>query len=490
MPVARIAAEQLLLFLFRTAGLAFLAAALATGGAFVAVLPLQGPDAPQWLGVLARASLAMAGTFLATGALVFAARPPSATAAGGGGGRPGRNAAGLLALSLVALPALSFARARELTALWREILVLLERVGFWNAFEGGGMNSGLVLLPVLAALVVPALEAAAAFFLIAVPPGLLALLATRSPLLPRTFAMLAACQAGLVLASLIGADAFSRLATDVIALMSADRDAGLMDAIETLRRAEVALASTARGFVAPAVGYVLWVPVLLLRRQAVEATAPPPPIVPAVAAPIAPPGPGLRLERAPYDAAPFVPPRLARSALVALGVLMLAFFAAEQLRSRARYESSEPALGATLASAPAAVRVSFGGALDPSSQLWVDRTAPGEAASRVGVSSGLDPDDPERKTLRAELSGRAAGRHHVSWSAVPAAGGGVPRPGSFTFEVGRSGSGPAPGGVQERDSGRRGRRSVAVGAVLLIALGAILPALAGVHARAGRRPGV
>src|SRR5262245_5312466 len=99
MPIARIAAEQLLLFLFRIAGLAFLFSAVATGGAFVAVLPLQGPDAPEWLGILARAWMTIAGTFLVTGILVFAARPADSTR-GGEEGHPGRTAAALLGLSL------------------------------------------------------------------------------------------------------------------------------------------------------------------------------------------------------------------------------------------------------------------------------------------------------------------------------------------------------------------------------------------------------
>src|SRR3990172_6787670 len=50
-------------------------------------------------------------------------------------------------------------------------------------------------------------------------------------------------------------------------------------------------------------------------------------------------------------------------------------------------------------------RVSFGREIDPSSHLWVDRTTPGGEGSRVGVSSGLDPVDPQRRTLVAALSG-------------------------------------------------------------------------------------
>jgi hypothetical protein len=53
------------------------------------------------------------------------------------------------------------------------------------------------MLPLLASLFVPSLEAIAVFFLIGAPLVLLALLPTRSGHLPRLFTRLVVCQAGL-----------------------------------------------------------------------------------------------------------------------------------------------------------------------------------------------------------------------------------------------------------------------------------------------------
>jgi hypothetical protein len=123
--------------------------------------------------------------------------------------------------------------------------------------------------------------------------------------------------------------------------------------------------------------------------------------------------------------------------------------------------------------------VSFGSGLDPASHLQVSRATPGEAATQVGASSGLDPDDPQQRTLRAGLSGASAGLYRVSWRSLPASGG-VARSGSFRFGVGM----PVPGSVagdepplEERDVGERAQRKTVAGGALLILLGVLLPRL-------------
>jgi methionine-rich copper-binding protein CopC len=162
---------------------------------------------------------------------------------------------------------------------------------------------------------------------------------------------------------------------------------------------------------------------------------------------------------------------------VALGALLLSSAATHATRSRARYASSDPPSGAILASPPAAVRVRFDRALDPSSSLYVDRTAPGEAALRVGVSSGLDPADPERRTLRADLAAAPAGRYRLQWHALPASGGGVARFGSLVFAAGLPALPEDEPTFEEHDSGqRRWRRTVAGGAIFVL-LGLLLSRL-------------
>jgi hypothetical protein len=107
----------------------------------------------------------------------------------------------------------------------------------------------------------------------------------------------------------------------------------------------------------------------------------------------------------------------------------------------------------------------------------VDRTAPGEAASRVGESSGLDPDDAQGTTLKVALSESATGHYRVSWQALPASGGSA-RNGSFRFAVGTPlPESAAEGELEDRVAGERAKRKTVVGGLALLLLGAALPLL-------------
>jgi methionine-rich copper-binding protein CopC len=488
MALVRIALERLLVLLFWVARSAFLAFALATATTLLAAKALGGPAAPTWLEGITRSCLWIGGAFAVTTILLFVAPGPRAPAADESGDPPPW--IWLLGLMLVALPALAGASLTDFVALWREILVLLDDVGFWDAFAQGGQNSGLVMLPIMAALFVPGLEAIAAFFLIAVPLVLLALLPTRSRHFPRLFTMLVVCQAGLVLASGIGADSFAKLAAELTAAMGATEDVEVGRAAGQLRQASGVLTATATAFVAPLLGHLVWLPVLLVSPRAAaffragaksEPVARPSatPIEPRVAraAPPSAPGPASARERARAARSTGARDRSASFALIALGALMLLFSAGEALRSRTRYVSSDPAPGVTLAAPPAHVRVRFEGALHPGSRLWVDRTAPGEEVSRVGESSGLDPDDAQQTTMKVALSESPTGHYRVSWQALPASGGSA-RNGSFRFAVGVPLPEPAAGGeLEDRVAGERAKRKTVVGGLALLLLGAALPHL-------------
>ncbi len=477
MAFIRIATERLYLALFWIARTAFLAQGLAMSTAMLAAPGSSRPDAWPWLRVAFRSSLAIGATLFVTGVLLVVTRH-RITPRRGDAAAPSWPWPLLLGLSLAVLPAAAYAGSSELFALWREIAELLNQIGFFEELKRGSQFSGIVMLPILVALFVPLLEASAAFFLIAAPLGLLVLLTTRSRLFPKLLAMLVACQAGLVLASLLAADAFSRVAAEAIRAMAAAEDAEVHRAAETLAHGASVLESTAAAFVTPLLGYLVWLPALLLSRQvgayfgAGSALPAAPRSVPAATA-----GPPAERGRAWTIEPGSTRERHARVALVALGLLLLASALPESLEPRLAYVSSQPAPGSTLASPPGAIRVSFDQPLDPSSSLSVIRTTPGEQASPIAAVSSLDPDDAKGVTLRAELPRISGGLFRVDWHARPAASG-IARGGTFYFGVEL----PVPevlaaGGLplQERDVGQLRSRKTIAGGAILIALGALLP---------------
>ena len=96
------------------------------------------------------------------------------------------------------------------------------------AWRGPDPYGGIVLLPILLALLVPMLLTAAAAFSIAFPLALLPLLAARSRLFPTLLAMGVICQVALVLTGWIAADVFARLATQALAAMTESGDAEVL----------------------------------------------------------------------------------------------------------------------------------------------------------------------------------------------------------------------------------------------------------------------
>jgi len=303
------------------------------------------------------------------------------------------------------------------------------------------------------------------------------------------------CQAALVLAGWLAADAFARLAAQAIAVMATDKDAEVLRLADELQRATGVLTSTATVLVLPSLGMLAWLAFLRpsgataafftkgacpVRADALRAPRPQfpahRPSVPTLKEPQAASQSAAR----PPPAQP-APARSARLGLGALGAVLLVFAAADGLRTRPSYVSSQPAPGATLAHPPVAVRVSFAAALDPASSLSLTRRvvqpSAGEEPSEVEISRRLAPDASEQRTLEAVPSHLPAGLYRVSWQALPA-GGGVPRFGSFSFGVGvpvPSDSAGSTHSLQDRDAGARGRRHTWAGGALLLVMGALLP---------------
>jgi hypothetical protein len=254
-------AERLLFALFslvRTAcfmvGLSLLAALLGA--------PAMGTGGPTWLTAMINGAIGLGIVFTATGAAMQAARrfeqPPAPADAPHRGIWPAA-----LGFSLVLLALMALVRCADLFQLWNLAAGLLDQAGFDDVLASGGQGSGLVVLPILVALMVPALQTLAAVFLVAVPIALLPLLAARSPRFPTLFTMLVATQAGLVAASLLASYTFGQVVTEAIAAMQVSGDADVLRATEMATRLLELVRSTAGGFVLPALGYLLWLPFLL-----------------------------------------------------------------------------------------------------------------------------------------------------------------------------------------------------------------------------------
>jgi methionine-rich copper-binding protein CopC len=172
------------------------------------------------------------------------------------------------------------------------------------------------------------------------------------------------------------------------------------------------------------------------------------------------------------------------------GALLLLGGIVDGLIPRARYVSSRPEPGSTLAAAPAEVVVAFSRELHPDSTIYVVSTMPvppsGETSSTGGMDvtavSGLDPNDPARQSLRAVLPpGLPTGLYRVDWNTTARRSSGEAY-GSFYFGVGTpvplhlAGKTGRPFREDDRGAGIERERDAAIaGGVILIAVGIVLP---------------
>ena len=502
----RTAVERLLLLLLGIARILFLLQALAFGAAAAAAFAGAGSAAPPWLQGAMTRGLLISGTFLVAGLLLVAARRWRVPATGIRV-EPTWPWPLVLRLSLLMLPVVAAVAGSGLPSLWRRIAAQLSSIGFWEAVARPDPYGGIVLLPIMLALMVPMLLTAATAFSIGFPLALLPLLSGRRRLFPTLLAMGVVCQAALVLTGWLAVDILARLAAKAVEAMASSGDAEVLRLGDELSWATGILTRTAPALVAPTLGLLAWMmflrpsgPAATYFSEGLPADANPLAIQNAVAdqtraahaaasvtphawSPAVPPGQPpvpARLDASSPRRRPGVVSQAARVGLVALGTLMLLLGAADGLRARAVYVSSQPVPGVSLTSGPRAVRVTLAATLGPGSSLSLIRLAgnPGEFPRDVGIASRLAPDDADQRTIEGVPTGQLSpGVYRVAWWARPAAGGGAQQ-GTFSFGVATPVPGDTPGNVHtvsERDAGARRRRQTALGGVLLIALGVLLP---------------
>lgn len=172
-----------------------------------------------------------------------------------------------------------------------------------------------------------------------------------------------------------------------------------------------------------------------------------------------------------------------RVAAVFFGLGLLAFGLWDLVVPRARFVSSSPPPAATIAAPPAAVLLNFSDRLGNESTFDVTSTIrvlpSGEKeyldGRSVAVTSGIDPADPNGKSLRANLQpGLHPGLYWVNWRTKAASWGSITY-GKTYFAVGMA----APenitrdlgGATWERNYQWRSRRAALAGGAVLIALG-------------------
>ena len=169
--------------------------------------------------------------------------------------------------ALAAVPVGLLVQLRPFLMEWRRVLDLLADSGMW---ENANANmSGVVLMPLAAALTPPFFELATLIGFLMTSAVLLPLLLTRSPQFPRMYVVCVVLLAGLIFASVRGTDG-AMLAgdalRDVIATTSvnAQEDAVLRQSLE---RYTSIVGSTAPVLLWAFCAYVMWLPVMFASER-------------------------------------------------------------------------------------------------------------------------------------------------------------------------------------------------------------------------------
>ena len=173
-----------------------------------------------------------------------------------------------LGVFLVALPVLLLFLLRPFLAEWYTVIRFLAQSDMWESANAN--MSGVILLPLFAALTPPFIELVTAVGFVATSALLMILLRMRSDRFPRTYLVCVVLLTALVIASVRGVDG-ARLAADAVQQIAADSNArpGETDeARDVVARYMAAVDSAAPPLVWTLFGYMAWMVPLLSARHA------------------------------------------------------------------------------------------------------------------------------------------------------------------------------------------------------------------------------
>jgi hypothetical protein len=173
-----------------------------------------------------------------------------------------------LAIALVALPIWLVIRLQSFFEEWARVIGFIASWDIWNGGDAG--MSGVVLMPILAALTPPLFELATAVWLAASSPMLLAHLLSRSPRFPRIYLVCLLLSAALVIAS-VRAAAAAAVAANAAEQLIEDTGASAEERTQLtngLQRYTSVVGPTAPVLMWTWCGYLIWMPSLLFSRRA------------------------------------------------------------------------------------------------------------------------------------------------------------------------------------------------------------------------------
>jgi hypothetical protein len=172
-----------------------------------------------------------------------------------------------LAIVMAVLPVWLVLRLLPFLAEWRQVLDFLATSGMWEGANSNG--SGLVLLPLFAALTPPLFELAAMSGFVVTSVALLVLLLLRSRDFPRLYLVCVVLLSALVIASVLGANASTLAGGAVQQLMDGSSPGAEESALlrEGLNRYTSIVSSTASVLVWALCGYLIWVPAMIFSKS-------------------------------------------------------------------------------------------------------------------------------------------------------------------------------------------------------------------------------